>query len=186
MEDSNIVELYWQRCENAISETKEKYGPYCYAIAFNILCSKEDAEESENDTYLAAWNSMPPHKPGLLSTFLGKITRRISLDKWKMKNAEKRGGGEVTLSLDELMECVPDHNGPELQLEAAELAQIIDAFLRTLPDTERRLFLCRYWHLDSIAQISKYFGFSQSKVKMTLCRTRQKLRDHLEKEGIYL
>ena len=106
MEDKKIVDLYWQRSEAAIEETKLKYGPYCYGIAYNILRSREDAQESENDTYLAAWNAMPPHKPELLSGFLGKITRRLSLDKWRIKTAQKRGGCEVTLSLDELSECI--------------------------------------------------------------------------------
>ena len=108
MNDNQIVDLYWARDEQAIDETRAKYGQYCYAIAYNILQRCEDAEESVNDTYLDAWNAMPPHKPSILSTFLGKITRRISLDRLRRNNAEKRGGGQAALSLDELMECIPD------------------------------------------------------------------------------
>lgn len=186
MEDSDIVELYWQRSETALILTREKYGPYCYSIAYGILCDHQDAEEAENDTYLAAWNSMPPHKPELLRTFLGKLTRRISLDMRKMKHTQMRGGGELPLSLNELAECIPDRKNVGDQLETAELAKCIDAFLRTLPQTERKVFLCRYWYLDPIAAISTRFGFSQSKVKMMLLRTRRKLHRCLEKEGYFV
>ena len=186
MEDIQIVDLYWQRNEDAIHETKRKYGPYCYGIAFNILFCREDALESENDTYLAAWNSMPPHKPELLSGFLGKLTRRISLDKWRKRTAQKRGGSTVVLSLDELSECIPDTHSIEDQIETAELAQIIDAFLRTLTPAERNVFLCRYWYLDSVADIGKQFGFTQSKIKSMLLRTRQKLRTYLEEREVFL
>jgi hypothetical protein len=110
MEDNRIVDLYWARSEDAIAETSEKYGKYCYAIAYNILSNTEDADESVNDTYLDAWHNMPPHRPSILSTFLGKITRRISIDKWRGRTADKRGGGEIVLALDELVDCVPsDH-----------------------------------------------------------------------------
>lgn len=116
MEDNRIVDLYWARSEDAITETSEKYGKYCYAIAYNILSNAEDADESVNDTYLDAWHNMPPHRPSILSTFLGKITRRISIDKWRGRTADKRGGGEIVLALDELADCVPsDHiNGESL------------------------------------------------------------------------
>lgn len=186
MDDCDIVELYWQRNETAITQTKEKYGPYCYAIAYNILYNREDAQESENDTYHAAWNAMPPHKPQLLSAFLGKITRRISLDKWKKNAAQKRGGSEVPLSLDELAECIPDKNTVEKQLETEELAKIIDTFLRELPATERSVFLCRYWYLEPVRDIGKQFGFSESKVKSMLHRTRQKLRTCLQEQEVCL
>lgn len=186
MEDSKIVALYWARDEQAIRQTQIKYGRYCYAIAYNILHSREEAEECENDTYLDAWHSMPPHKPQFLSSFLGKITRRISLDKWKKHTAEKRGGGQAALSLDELMECIPDTKNIDDDLQAEELAKLIDTFLRTLPADERSVFLCRYWYFDPVAQIAKQFGFGQSKVKTMLLRTRQKLKTFLEKEGIYI
>lgn len=185
MEDSRIVDLYWTRSENAIAETASKYGKYCYAIAYNILSNAEDANESVNDTYLGAWNSMPPHRPSILSTFLGKITRRVSLNRWKERIRDKRGGGEVLLVLDELMDCIPSDCNVEREVQAAELARVIDAFIIKLSDTERRVFICRYWYLDRIPQICKQFGFSQSKVKSMLHRTRGKLLSYLREEGVF-
>ncbi|MBQ7774901.1 MAG: sigma-70 family RNA polymerase sigma factor [Lachnospiraceae bacterium] len=186
MEDKQIIDLYWERSERAIEETASKYGKYCYSIAFNILYNNEDADESVNDTYLGAWKSMPPHKPELLSAFLGKITRHISLNKWRHKNAEKRGGGQVALALDELLECVPSQEKVDEQIEAKELAKTIDTFLATLKEDERRVFVCRYWYLDPIADICKQFGYSESKVKSMLFRTRGKLLTYLEKEGVFV
>lgn len=184
MEDARIVDLYWARSETAIDETSAKYGKYCYAIAHNILANAEDADESVNDTYLAAWNSIPPQRPSVLSSFLGKITRRISIDKWRTRNAEKRGGGEIILALDELSDCVPSSRNVEQEVEAAILGKLIDNFVMSLPITERRVFICRYWYLDPIASICQQFGFSQSKVKVMLHRTRNSLRYYLEKEGV--
>ena len=183
MEDAHIVDLFWARSEAAISETAEKYGDYCYSIAYGILANSEDAAESVNDTYLDAWNSMPPHRPTILSTFLGKITRRISIDKWRRRTAEKRGGGEITFALDELAECLPTKRSVEEEVELAELAKVIDRFVMSLPSIQRRVFICRYWYLNSISAISRRFGFSQSKVKMMLHRQRMKLLDILEKEA---
>ena len=182
MEDARIVDLYWERSESAILETSTKYGKYCHAIAYNILASHEDADESVNDTYLDAWNSMPPHRPSILSTFLGKITRRISIDKWRGRTAEKRGGGEIVLALDELSDCVPSDHNVEQAFELAELAKVIDNFVMTLPPMDRRVFICRYWYLDPISAISKQFGFSESKVKMMLHRQRRRLLSRLERE----
>ncbi len=186
MEDACIVNLYWARSETAIDETSAKYGKYCYTIAHNILANAEDADESVNDTYLNAWNSMPPHRPAILSTFLGKITRRISIDKWRSRSAEKRGGGEIILALDELSDCVPSGTSIEQSVEAAELGKAIDCFVMALPLMERRVFICRYWYLDPIASICEQFGFSQSKVKVMLHRTRNNLRNYLEREGFSL
>ena len=183
MEDDRIIDLYWARSENAITETSKKYGKYCYAIAYHILSDPEDADESVNDTYLDAWNTMPPHRPVLLSTFLGKITRRISIDKWRGRTADKRGGGETALALDELADCVPSGRGVEHELDARELEAVIDGFVMSLPLTERRVFIRRYWYLDPIPAIARQFGFSRSKVKMMLHRQRQKLRTILEKEA---
>lgn len=185
MEDSRIVELYWERSENAITETASKYGNYCYSIAYNILANAEDANESVNDTYLGAWNSMPTHRPSVLSTFLGKITRRISIKKWQAKYATKQGGGEIVIALDELEDCIPSDSSVEHEIEVAELAKAIDNFITSLPVTERRVFICRYWYLDPIAEICHQFGFSQSKVKSMLHRIRQKLLSYLIKEGFY-
>lgn len=184
MEDNRIVDLYWARNESAITETASKYGKYCYAIAYNILCDNEDADESVNDTYLGAWNAMPPHRPSILRSFLGKITRRVSLKKWRDSHRGKRGGGEVFLALDELSECVPSNIMVEDEIIAKELAKILNHFIAELPTTERQVFLCRYWYLDSIEQISMDFCFSTSKVKSMLHRTRAKLFSHLKKEGV--
>lgn len=183
MEDSAIVQLYFDRNENAILETDKKYGPYCYTIAHNILANKEDAEESVSDTYLAAWNAMPPRRPSILSTFLGKITRRLSIDRWRIRTAYKRGGGELPLALDELSECVSGGETPEQTLMRRQLALRFNQFLQGLPETERSVFLCRYWYVDSIAQIAAQFGFTESKVTSMLHRTRAKLRTMLQKEG---
>ena len=141
MDDKQIVELYWQRNESAIDETASKYGPYCHSIAYNILDNDADAEESVNDTYLDAWNSMPPHRPSILATFLGKITRRISIDRWRKRSAEKRGGGQITVVLDELEECLSDGKSVEQEVEAKILSEVINAFVKSLPDTEQRVFL---------------------------------------------
>ena len=182
MEDQGIVELFFDRSEQAIVETDKKYGGYCYAIAYNILSSREDSEESVSDTYLTAWNTIPPRKPNLLNAFLGKITRHISIDRWRKLSAQKRGGKEMILALDELGECV-DTQGLEAAISQRELTRILNRFLMSLPETERNVFLCRYWYLDSIETIVKITGFSQSKVTSMLHRTRGKLRKKLSEEG---
>ena len=183
MEDSKIVDLYWERSERAIEETQRKYHPYCFSIANNILPYREDAEESVNDTYLAAWNAIPPNRPGILSTFLGKLTRRISIDRWRSLSAEKRGGGTVPVALEELGECIPGRSDPAAQVEARELAMVIGAFLDMLPQTEKRVFLMRYFDLAGIGDIADNFHMSTARVKSMLHRTRGKLRTHLHKEG---
>ncbi len=183
MEDSKIIDLYWQRCESAIHETRCKYGGYCFSIANNILPFREDAEECVSDTYLAAWNAIPPSRPSILSTFLGKLTRRIAIDRWRNLNAEKRGGGTVPLALDELSECIPGGCDPVAQVEAKELAASVNRFLATLPAMERRVFLLRYFELTPLKTIEERFHMSASKVKSMLYRTRCKLGEHLKKEG---
>lgn len=184
MDDKGILDLYWSRSERAISETAGKYGAYCYTIANNILSSWEDAEESVNDTYLAAWNAMPPKRPSCLPAFLGKITRYISLDRWKQRSRLKRGGGEVTLCLEELEGCLSGKESLEDALIRKETLASVNRFLAALPETERKVFLCRYWYLDPVAQIAERFGFSQSKVHSMLHRTREKLGKHLKKEEV--
>ena len=183
MDDARIVELYWSRSEMAIKETESKYGAYLNSISYNILTNREDAKECVNDTYHNAWNSMPPHRPSILSTFLGKITRRISIDRWRKMSAEKRGGGELPLVLDELGDCVSGSDSVENEIERREVAALLNNFLNALPATERRVFLCRYWYMDSIESIARQFGFSRSKVASMLHRTRGKLRAVLEEEG---
>ena len=186
MDDSQIVELFWQRDEVALSETESKYGPYCFSIANNILHNREDAHECVNDTYLDAWNAIPPHKPAILSTFLGKITRRLSLDRWRKTTAKKRGGGTVEASIDELVECIPDGKRIDDNLNDEEFGRLLNAFLATLSVTERSIFVRRHWYFDSIGNIAKRYGFSESKVKMTLKRVRDKLKLYLQKEGVWV
>ena len=183
MEDDRIVDLYWQRNESAISETASKYGKYLKSISYQILLNAEDAEECVNDTYKDAWQSMPPHRPSVLSTFLGKITRRISIDLWRKYSAEKRGGGVMALALDELEECVSGTGDVEAEVEKLELQKKLDDFLFALPQVDRQIFICRYWYMDPISDIARQFACSESKVKSMLYRTRNKLRAMLEKEG---
>ena len=183
MQDEKIIELYWNRDESAIRETQEKYANYLYKIAYNILSDKEDSNESVNDTYLAAWNSMPPHKPNVLSTYLGKLTRRISIDIFRKRNRIKRQGSEYALSLTELEDCISNDNSPEKDYEAQILGESINAFLRTLSVDARNVFIGRYYFLDSVKDVAKYCGVSESKAKTLLHRTRNSLREYLEKEG---
>lgn len=183
MEDHQIVDLFWKRSEEAISETSNKYGKYCYSISYNILTNQEDAEECVADTWLSAWNSIPPRRPSYLAAFLGRITRNMSIDRWRTRSRYKRGGGEVTLALEELEECVSDGQTVESVFERKQLTRTFNEFLDSLPETERRVFLRRYWYLDSVRDISERLQFSESKVTSMLFRTRKKLRKVLEKEG---
>ncbi len=184
MEDRQIIELYWTRSEAAIERTAEKYGGYCGAIARNILQNEQDAEECVNDVWLRAWNSIPPHRPENLATYLGKLTRRKAIDRWRAEHSGKRGGGRVPLALEELEGVLPLGDDPERELQQRELTRAVNAFLAELPETERNVFLCRYWYFDGIADIGSRFGFTQSKVKSMLYRTRRKLQQYLLKEEL--
>lgn len=184
MDDKAILDLYWSRSEKAISETDAKYGAYCFYIAYNILNNREDSEESVSDTYLAAWNSMPPKRPAVLSAFLGKITRYISLDHWKKRSRLKRGGGEIDLCLEELQDCVSGQSSAEDAIIRKETLAAVNRFLSTLSETERKVFLCRYWYLDPVKDIAERFGFSPNRISVLLRRIRQKLNTHLAKEGL--
>lgn len=183
MEDVKIIQLYWDRDESAISETAMKYGSYCTSIAKNILGNHDDALECVNDTYLNAWNSMPPHRPNLLRTFLGKITRNLSFNKYKHSHADKRGCGETPAVLDELSECVSGKENVEQEIEYQELVKIIDEFLDSLSLEKRKMFVCRYWYNDSISEIAKQFRMKENAVSMTLRRIRSKLRQYLVARG---
>ncbi len=185
MEDARIVDLYWARDERAVAESAAKYGGYCLTVARNILSDGEDARECVNDTWLGAWNAMPEDRPARLGAYLAAITRRVALNRWKAARTRKRGGGETPLVIEELSECVPGGESVEARLEAEELGRAVAAFVRTLPDTERRVFLSRYWYLDGVDAIAGAFGFSRSKVKSMLARTRKKLLAYLRKEGLY-
>ena len=186
MDDERIVSLYWQRDESAIKETEEKYDRYLTKIAYNILSNHEDSRESVNDTYLAAWESIPPHRPSVLSTYLAKITRRISIDIFRHRTRQKRLGSEYAISLSELGECVSGGNATEEIVNIKLLADAIGIYLRTLPEDARNLFLGRYYYLDSLKEAAAYCGMTESKAKSLLHRTRLGLKEHLTKEGFDL
>lgn len=182
MDDNKIIELYFKRDESALSETDKKYGRYCYGIAYNILFDREDSKESVNDTYLGAWNTMPPKRPAVLSSFLGRITRNIALKRYRERSAAKRGGGAVAVSLEELSECIAASDTVERTMERQELSRIVDSFLRALPEGERNVFIRRYWYCDEISAIAKRYGATKGKIKMMLLRTREKLAKELRRE----
>lgn len=184
MEDQAIIDLYFVRSERAISETAVKYGGYCFSIAHNILANREDAEECVSDTWLTAWRTIPPKRPSALAVFLGRITRNGAISRWRKRSAEKRGGGEITLALEELKECVADPDTVEENFSRKETVLAFNRLLGKLTEMERNIFLRRYWCVDTIADIAASFGFSEGKVKSILHRTRQKLRKQLEKEGL--
>lgn len=186
MKDTEIINLYWERDERAISETQRAYGRYCHSIAWNILRDREDSDECVNDTWLRAWNAIPPKRPDHLALFLGTITRNLSLDRWKEKHSMKRGNGELALALDELAECVPDRHTTEDEVEAAELERLMNVFLHTLPERECNVFLRRYWYMEEYGVIADRYGMKLNTVKTSLFRTRAKLREYLEKEGVIL
>lgn len=186
MDDNGIIRLYWDRDHHAISATSEKYGHYCKAIARNILNSEEDAEECVNDTYLNAWNSMPPHWPEHLATFLGKITRNLSFNKYRHNHAEKRGGGEITLILDELTDCVSGAGNAEQIMERQELVKAVNTFVRSLPSEKRAILIRRYWYADPISAIAKDHHMPQGTVSKTLERTRKQLKTYLTERGFDL
>ena len=186
MDDQDIVQLYLDRDQHAIAETAVKYGNYCTSIAANILGNQEDAEECVNDTYLNAWNSIPPHRPRLLAAFLGKLTRNLSFNRYKKNRADKRGGGSLPAVLDELADCVSGSDSVDDQFEYQELVTAINEFLGALPAKKRIIFLRRYWFSDSVSDIADRFGMKENAVSMTLRRLRFQLRDHLTKRGFTL
>lgn len=183
MEDSMIVDLYWKRDESAISETDKKYGNYLTKIAYNILYDFEDSKECVNDTYFKTWNAVPPHRPSVLSAYLGKITRQLSIDVFRKKNSRKRCCSQYELSLSELEECVTGGSTPEQEVELQMLADAINRYLRTISEEARNVFVCRYFFMDSIKDIAAYRGVSESKIKSMLHRARTGLREFLEGEG---
>jgi RNA polymerase sigma-70 factor (ECF subfamily) len=183
MEDRDIVNLYWERNTNAIKETATKYGVYCKTIAKNILGNNEDAEECVNDTYLNTWNSIPPNRPNVLSAYLGKITRNLSFDRFRNRHADKRGGGEIELVLDELGECVSGADSVEQEVEKKELVRAINSFLDTLSQEKCNIFLCRYWYAIPVSEIATRFGMSEGNVSVTLTRIRSKLKNYLKERG---
>lgn len=184
MEDEKIIELYLARSENAISETSAKYGAFFLRISRNILRSEQDAEECVNDTYLKAWNSIPPTRPQKLAAYLGRIVRNLSLNRWNRLNAVKRGAGEVTLALDELEECIPAADTVQRESDRKEISGALNQFLQGLSVEKRTVFLRRYWYLVPVKDIAEQLGMTESKVKSMLLRIRGQLREFLEKEDI--
>lgn len=186
MDDNSIIQLYWDRNQEAISATSEKYGHYCKTIARNILNSEEDAEECVNDTLLNAWNSMPTHWPEYLSTFLGKITRNLSFNRYRHDHAEKRGSGEIALILDELIDCISDTDNMVQIIERKELIKAINKFAKGLSLVKRNIFTRRYWYADSISDIAKDYEMLPGTVSKTLERTRKQLKIYLSERGFEL
>ena len=185
MEDSKIIDLYFERNEAAITETDQKYGAYCRSIAWNILQNHEDSEECVSDTWLRAWNAMPPQRPRVLRQFLAKITRNLSLDRFRADHAHKRGSGEVPLALEELKECVGSGN-PATDAERKLLEELIGQFLQQLSQRDRGVFLRRYFYMESHKDIAARYGMKETNVRLCLSRTRQRLREYLRKEDFPL
>ncbi len=181
MNDEGIVALFWERNEAAIAKIQEKYGRYCQYIAERILGSREDAEECVNDTYRRAWETIPPSKPSLLSSYLAMLTRRIAIDRARENRAGKRGGG-LDLILDELQECVSDTQADDAHSQL--LREVLDTFLASLPQRTRKVFVRRYWYADTAAAIAKEYGMSESNVNTLLFRTRKQLKKALQENGI--
>ena len=186
MDDEQIVSLYWLRNEAAIRETETKYDRYLTKIAYNILADHEDSRESVNDTYLAAWESMPPQRPSVLSAYLAKLTRRISIDRFRYRTRSKRLGSEYAISLNELGDCVSGGNTTEEIVNVKLLADAIGIYLRAQSREARTAFLARYYFLDPVKEVAAQLGISESKCKTLLHRTRAGLKDYLQKEGFCL
>lgn len=186
MEDSRIIDLFWERSEDAIAETQRKYQRYCHSIAFAILASDEDAMECVNDTYTRAWDSIPPNRPDRLEVFLGKITRHLAFDRYRKSTAKRRRHSEISIALDELEECIPSLAYPIDMSDGIVLRDTLNAFLRSLPEENMNIFTRRYWYTYSIAEIAKEYGISESNVKIRLHRMRLELKKYLEKEGIVI
>ena len=185
MEDTKIIDLFWERDERAIQETEIAYGRYCRTIAFNILGVEEDVQECLNDTWLGAWNSIPPARPACLSAFLAKITRNLAISKYRAKYAKKRTGDRLSESLDELGECIPlSSDNVSQTVDRRMLEDTINGYLDTVSEKQRNIFVRRYFYFDSIAEISQMYGIGQSDVKVTLMRMRRSLQKILEEEEL--
>ena len=183
VDDSEIVRLFTERSEEAIAAAMAKYKGYCTKIAYNILYSREDAEECVNDAFLKVWDMIPPNKPEMLSTFIGKITRNLAINRYRQTLAEKRGGGEAAVAFEELSAVISDNTDIADEAERRELLGEINRFLGKLPEKKRNIFVCRYWYCDSIRDIAEQFQVSESNASVILNRTRQKLREYLKKRG---
>lgn len=186
MDDKQIVDLYWQRSEEALTETAQKYGSYCFFIAHHILADRQDSEECVNDTYWKAWGSIPPVRPEKLQLFLGRITRNLALNRYKQNTAKKRRGDQTALALEELRDCVPAPTAMDTIVDDIVLADALDRFLASLQADVRQAFMRRYWYFSPVSEIAGDLGMTQGQVKMKLHRARKKLKDLLEQEGVSL
>lgn len=185
MLDEQIVDMYWARQEDAITETQKKYGNYCQSVAYNILRSREDSAECVNDTYLKAWNSMPVHRPDKLSAFLGKITRNLALNRYEYYSALKRGSTQIDLVLDELIDCVSGTESTDSIAEEIFITNILNNFLKSLSEKNRNIFVARYWHMFAVKEIADKYELKESTVKVSLHRSRKVLKEILMREGVY-
>ena len=183
MEDAQIIELYWDRDEEAIRQTDRKYGKYCTSIAYGVLQEWEECRECVSDTWLRTWNSIPPNRPQILRTYVGKITRNLALNRYEQASAQKRGGGQTEAVLDELAEIVGTESDVQQAVDLHNLQAAISAFLRRQTKEERIVFVQRYWYMRPVKEIAKENRISESKAKMMLLRMREKLREHLREEG---
>ncbi len=183
MNDIAILDLFFERNEDAIAECERKYGAYLFRVAHNVLADRADSEECVNDTYLSAWNAIPPERPSILQAYLSKITRRLSIDRLRHRTRQKRQPSEYLLSLDELGECIDGGSSVEAKVELSDLAASIERYLENLPQDSRCLFVGRYFYCDSIKEVARYCKCSESAAKSKLFRMRQDLRAHLTKEG---
>lgn len=183
MKDSVIIKLFWMRDERAITETDTKYGAYCYQVADNILCSREDSEECVSDTWFRAWNAMPPQKPEYLRLFLAKITRNLAFNRYRHGHTQKHGGGTIVMALEELGECVAANGSAAEAAELHALEQQINQFAHSLPKRDCDIFVRRYFYTEPVARIAQRYHLTENHVSVILSRTRKKLRTHLEQEG---
>lgn len=186
MNDREIVGLFLERDESAIKAVSDKYMSYCSKIAANILGSYDEAEDCVNEAFMKAWESIPPHEPEMLSTYLGRLTRNIAINRRRRTLAGKRGRGEAEVVFEELSELIKGGESAERAHDLNELVREINAFLRTLPEMKRNIFICRYWYCDSVAEIAAEFAVSKNKVYITLNRVRKGLREYLRKRGYEL
>lgn len=184
-EDNEIIEMYWQRNEQAIAETDKKYGKYLFTIAYNILHDRLDGEECVNDTYAGVWNTIPPARPRLFQAFIGKITHNIAVDRYRERSAAKRVPSEMTVSLEELDSCMAFAPSVDEEYAVHELSRLLDAYLRSLGEREEFIFICRYYYSDQIATIAQMIGSSESTVYKALADMRKKLKEKLQEEGLF-
>ena len=183
MQDKDIVRLFLERSDRAVAAAEEKYRAYCFKIALNILSSNEEADFCVNEAFMKAWETIPPQEPKMLSAYLAKITRNCAINMLKQSNAQKRGGGETELVLDEISEMVSGRSDVERDTENREIIKEINNFLNKQPELKRNIFICRYWYCDSVRDIAAQFNITENAVSVALNRTRKKLLEYLQKRG---